>query len=195
MHGTPAKMFPTCSAPSCGSTSIIRAANRPTPFRPTIHSSTCPDARPGNLGLRPAQSVEIRHRSADEQHFRRRQRLGIVGDGPPHRARRQLRLAGDGRPRRPALRSGAGPTPIIPPVKDHPHTEANSVIGGPVYRGSKLPDLNGSFVYGDYITGTIWAIRPDKDGPIRIGRSSIPTSESSPSAKGAKASCMCWTTI
>ena len=32
-----------------------------------------------------------------------------------------------------------GPTPILPPVKDHPHTEANSVIGGPVYRGSKLP--------------------------------------------------------
>lgn len=57
-----------------------------------------------------------------------------------------------------------GPTPIIPPVKDHPHTEANSVIGGPVYRGGKLPDLAGAFVYGDYITGTIWAIRPDKDG-------------------------------
>ncbi|MBI3467580.1 MAG: PQQ-dependent sugar dehydrogenase [Planctomycetes bacterium] len=57
-----------------------------------------------------------------------------------------------------------GPTPIIPPVKDHPHTEANSVIGGPVYRGVKLADLGGSFVYGDYITGTIWAIRPDKDG-------------------------------
>jgi glucose/arabinose dehydrogenase len=56
-----------------------------------------------------------------------------------------------------------GPTPILPPVKDHPHTEANSVIGGPVYRGSKLKDLVGSFVYGDYITGTIWAIRPDKD--------------------------------
>lgn len=56
-----------------------------------------------------------------------------------------------------------GPTPIIPPVKDHPHTEANSVIGGPVYRGSKIPALTGSFIYGDYITGTIWAIRPDKD--------------------------------
>lgn len=55
-----------------------------------------------------------------------------------------------------------GPTPILPPVKDHPHTEANSVIGGPVYRGSKLP-LAGSFIYGDYITGTIWAIHPDKD--------------------------------
>jgi len=57
-----------------------------------------------------------------------------------------------------------GPTPILPPVKDHPHTEANSVIGGPVYRGEKLPELAGSFVYGDYIMGTIWAIKSDKDG-------------------------------
>jgi putative heme-binding domain-containing protein len=56
-----------------------------------------------------------------------------------------------------------GPTPILPPVKDHPHTEANSVIGGPVYRGKKLSDLAGSFIYGDYIMGTIWAIRSDKD--------------------------------
>ncbi|HEY2411277.1 MAG TPA: PQQ-dependent sugar dehydrogenase [Pirellulaceae bacterium] len=70
-----------------------------------------------------------------------------------------------------ALRSDVapGPTPIIPPVKDHPHTEANSVIGGPVYRGSKLPDLNGSFVYGDYITGTIWAIRPDNNNSDKDG--------------------------
>jgi putative heme-binding domain-containing protein len=66
---------------------------------------------------------------------------------------------------RASLRSevAVGPTPIIPPVKDHPHTEANSVIGGPVYRGTKLPGLVGSFIYGDYITGTIWAIRPDED--------------------------------
>ncbi|MFN9955798.1 MAG: PQQ-dependent sugar dehydrogenase, partial [bacterium] len=45
-----------------------------------------------------------------------------------------------------------GPTPITPPAWDHPHTEANSVIGGPVYRGSELQALNGSFIYGDYIT-------------------------------------------
>ncbi|MCH7729013.1 MAG: PQQ-dependent sugar dehydrogenase, partial [Planctomycetes bacterium] len=56
-----------------------------------------------------------------------------------------------------------GPTPIIPPIKDHSHTEANSVIGGPVYRGRKLPGLNGSFIYGDYITGTIWAVRAEDD--------------------------------
>lgn len=65
---------------------------------------------------------------------------------------------------RAALRSEVkpGPTPIIPPVSDHPHSEANSVIGGPVYRGSKLPGLAGSFIYGDYITGTIWAVAPDE---------------------------------
>ncbi|MGZ0172492.1 MAG: PQQ-dependent sugar dehydrogenase [Planctomycetales bacterium] len=54
-----------------------------------------------------------------------------------------------------------GPTPIRPPVKDHSHTEANSVIGGPVYRGGKLPGLDGTFVYGDYITGTIWGLKSD----------------------------------
>jgi len=66
---------------------------------------------------------------------------------------------------RAALRSEVkvGPTPIVPPIKDHSHTEANSVIGGPVYRGEKLPGLAGSFVYGDYITGTIWSVKPDED--------------------------------
>lgn len=56
-----------------------------------------------------------------------------------------------------------GPTLITPPIKDHPHTEANSVVGGPVYRGARLGDLEGAFIYGDYITGTIWALFPDKD--------------------------------
>lgn len=66
---------------------------------------------------------------------------------------------------RAALRTevAVGPTPILPPVKDHPHSEANSVIGGPVYRGKKLPGLDGWFVYGDYITGTLWAIAPQAD--------------------------------
>ncbi len=58
-----------------------------------------------------------------------------------------------------------GPTPIRPPVKDHPHTEANSVIGGPIYRGKKLPGLDGAFIYGDYITGTIWSVQTG-DGEV-----------------------------
>lgn len=57
-----------------------------------------------------------------------------------------------------------GPTPILPPAVDHPHTEANSVVGGMVYRGAAVPALDGWFVYGDYITGTIWALRRNAEG-------------------------------
>lgn len=59
-----------------------------------------------------------------------------------------------------------GPTPIVPPARDHHHSEANSVIGGPVCRSAKLADLEGFFIYGDYITGTIWALKSGTDGYI-----------------------------
>ena len=53
----------------------------------------------------------------------------------------------------------AGPTPIDPPVAAHPHTEIRSVTGGAVYRGTELPDLAGSYVYGDFITGSVRELR------------------------------------
>lgn len=56
-----------------------------------------------------------------------------------------------------------GPAPITPPIKDHPHSEAASITGGFVYYGSKFPALKGAFIYGDWETGKIWAIRADKD--------------------------------
>lgn len=59
-----------------------------------------------------------------------------------------------------------GPTPIVPPARDHHHSEANSVIGGPVYRGNKLPELQNYFVYGDYITGTIWGVKRDGESYV-----------------------------
>ncbi len=61
-----------------------------------------------------------------------------------------------------------GPTPIVPPARDHHHSEANSVIGGPVYRGEKLSGLNGVFVYGDYITGTIWGVKTAGDDYVYL---------------------------
>jgi len=67
-----------------------------------------------------------------------------------------------------------GPTPIMPPIHDHPHSEANSVIGGPVYRGDKLKSLDGEFVYGDYITGTIWSVGRDAKDAF-VGRTLVDT--------------------
>ncbi len=52
-----------------------------------------------------------------------------------------------------------GPTPIVPPTIEHHHTEARSLTGGVVYRGDKLPELDGAYIYGDYATGKIWAAR------------------------------------
>jgi uncharacterized repeat protein (TIGR03806 family) len=52
-----------------------------------------------------------------------------------------------------------GPTPIQDPVVEHPHSECRALIGGVVYRGSRLPDLQGAYIYGDYETGTIWGVR------------------------------------
>ena len=43
-----------------------------------------------------------------------------------------------------------GPTPILPPIKAHPHSEAASITGGYVYHGTRLPELAGTYIYGDY---------------------------------------------
>lgn len=54
-----------------------------------------------------------------------------------------------------------GPTPILKPILEHPHSDFRSVTGGFIYRGSKLKDLAGAYVYGDYDTGKIASLRYD----------------------------------
>jgi uncharacterized repeat protein (TIGR03806 family) len=44
------------------------------------------------------------------------------------------------------------------PLLDLARQEAASVIGGYVYRGSRLPALYGKYVFGDHMTGNIWAL-------------------------------------
>ena len=71
-----------------------------------------------------------------------------------------------------------GPTPILKPVIEHPHSDFRSITGGFVYRGSRLKDLVGAYVYGDYDTGKIASLRYDGgkltaatelvDTPLRI---------------------------
>lgn len=40
-------------------------------------------------------------------------------------------------------------------------TDGRSVTGGVVYRGTKLPDLTGKYVFGDYVSGKIWSLKYD----------------------------------
>ena len=59
-------------------------------------------------------------------------------------------------------RTLAGPTPqLTPPIIELPHSEARSIIGGLVYRGEKFPALRDHYVFGDYVTGSVWAFRWD----------------------------------
>lgn len=60
----------------------------------------------------------------------------------------------------PALpESRRGPGPILPPAVSHPHSEASSITGGYVYHGARLPELRGAYLYGDYQSGRVWALR------------------------------------
>ncbi len=56
-----------------------------------------------------------------------------------------------------------GPTPILPPIVEHGHADFRSITGGFVYRGSRLPELRGAYVYGDYDTGKVWMLRHDRE--------------------------------
>lgn len=61
------------------------------------------------------------------------------------------------RPERPR-----GPTPILMPLVEHDHANFRSLTGGFIYRGTRLKDLIGAYIYGDYDTGRIWMLRYDR---------------------------------
>ena len=55
---------------------------------------------------------------------------------------------------------------ISPPLIEYPHSPTAdrkdngvSITGGYVYRGKELPDLVGTYVYGDFETGRIWGLK------------------------------------
>jgi uncharacterized repeat protein (TIGR03806 family) len=58
-----------------------------------------------------------------------------------------------------------GPTPILPPTIDHPHSESSSITEGLTYYGSRLEELHGTHIYGDYDTGKFWGFHWE-DGQV-----------------------------
>ena len=52
------------------------------------------------------------------------------------------------------------------PVWEYGHDEGGcSITGGYVYRGTKFPELYGKYIYGDYCSGSIWALSYDGVNP------------------------------
>lgn len=50
------------------------------------------------------------------------------------------------------------------PVWEYQHPTGNSITGGYVYNGAKIPGLYGAYVYGDFGSGMLWALWLDSTG-------------------------------
>ncbi len=56
---------------------------------------------------------------------------------------------------------------LEPPVVVYGRTEGRSVTGGYVYRGTEHEALVGSYVFGDFVSGRVWAVQYDEAGEAR----------------------------
>jgi len=45
------------------------------------------------------------------------------------------------------------------PVFEYSHSVGNSITGGYVYRGPRIPNLAGTYIYGDYVDRQIWGLQ------------------------------------
>jgi glucose/arabinose dehydrogenase len=53
---------------------------------------------------------------------------------------------------------------LVLPIVEYPHSLGCSVTGGFRYRGTALPEHQGTYFFGDYCTGRIWGATPNSDG-------------------------------
>ncbi len=51
---------------------------------------------------------------------------------------------------------------LVDPVTEYDHSSGQcSVTGGYVYHGTKIPALQGTYIFGDFCTGTIWGYKKE----------------------------------
>jgi quinoprotein glucose dehydrogenase len=91
--------------------------------------------------------------------------------------------------RTPDLQNKLDPKPegnLIDPVWEYHHdTDGKSITGGVVYRGKRLPQLVGYFVYADYVSGKIWGLKYDEKAKKVVANRPIAGPE------GFNIPCMC----
>jgi glucose/arabinose dehydrogenase len=57
--------------------------------------------------------------------------------------------------------SGGGQAGLIDPAAEYSHHEGGcSVTGGYVYRGARMPEWQGVYLYGDFCSGYVWGLIP-----------------------------------
>ena len=63
---------------------------------------------------------------------------------------------------------------FVDPVWQYAHDEGKSITGGNVYRGKKLPELDGCYLYADYVSGRLWALDVDDATGRAVSNRPIP---------------------
>jgi len=62
---------------------------------------------------------------------------------------------------------------LTEPILEYGHDQGLSITGGYVYRGNALPALLGAYLFGDFVTGRVWALFPDERQPELLIESGI----------------------
>jgi glucose/arabinose dehydrogenase len=53
------------------------------------------------------------------------------------------------------------PEPVVEPVWEYDHQVGKSITGGCVVRGGRVPEIEGRYLYGDFVSGRLWALAID----------------------------------
>ncbi len=66
---------------------------------------------------------------------------------------------------------------LVWPVTQYTHDEGCSVTGGYVYQGTRLPRLQGRYLYGDFCSGVLWSLKGAPQGraaDVRREKAGVP---------------------
>jgi glucose/arabinose dehydrogenase len=64
---------------------------------------------------------------------------------------------------------------VVEPIWEYDHQLGKSITGGHVYRGKKFPELEGKYLYADYVSGLIWALHYDEAAKKVVSNEGIPS--------------------
>jgi glucose/arabinose dehydrogenase len=69
---------------------------------------------------------------------------------------------------------------LIEPIWEYHHDVGKSITGGHVYRGKAIPELEGAYLYADYVSGKLWALTYDAEAKRVTANREIPLPRSIP---------------
>ncbi len=64
---------------------------------------------------------------------------------------------------------------LLEPIWEYHHDIGKSITGGAVYRGRQIPELQGAYIYADYVSTSMWALRYDADKGRVVANHPLPS--------------------